>query len=70
MSLAKKCDVCGRLYEQYETPIDKLGCCNGIYFVNIGFDDWDARKRFDCCPKCFDSIRNHMEELKKENDNA
>ena len=65
MALAKKCDICEVLYEDYEISVEKIGCCNGIAFIHKGFHDWDARKFIDCCPDCFNSIRNHMNELKE-----
>lgn len=73
MALARKCDVCGVLYEEYEISIEKIGCCNGIAFIHKGFRDWDARKFFDCCPDCFNGIQNYMKALKdrnKEKENA
>lgn len=69
MALARKCDVCGNLYEEYETSIEKIGCCNGIAFIHKGVNNYTDRKLMDCCPGCFYSIQEYMKEL-KENNNA
>lgn len=63
MATAKKCDVCGRLYEIYNDKNDKKKV-NGLMFLNV-----DARRQYfshevvDCCPQCMFSIKNHIELL-------
>lgn len=65
MSIAKSCDICGKLYPIYNTKHDK-DRVNGIMFLNI-----DAQMKYysnnvlDCCPECMDSIKKHIETLKK-----
>lgn len=53
MSLAKKCDCCGILYEYY-TGI------NGISFEYLGrYGNIDkSEKTLDLCPKCMEKINN------------
>lgn len=71
MAIAKKCDVCGVLYEPYnkrKNP-DKT---NGIMFLNIDDDqDYFMNYTMDCCPECMKSIKEHIEFLKnrKEHNN-
>ena len=66
MAIAKKCDFCGSLYEQYNIRNDSSKT-NGISLLNI-----DAQQKYfihgpyDCCPNCMESIKNHIESLKKE----
>ena len=67
MSLAKKCDRCGKLYEHY--PIDKIsGNYNAIRFVRMdisGVVDIE-KKPMDLCPECmssFDSWFRHVENV-------
>ena len=71
MALARKCDICGVLYESYETSIEGIGECNGIAFIHFGLYEFDkyVQKSMDCCPKCFRSIQEHIKKL-KENNNA
>lgn len=62
MAIAKKCDICGRLYE----PYDNKGI-NGIGYLYIdGMGNWALKRKFDCCPLCLSSINNHIESLKGE----
>lgn len=66
MSLARKCDICSKLYEPYNLKNDAKNP-NGFKFLNIdkrmGCFDHDP---IDCCPTCMDSLRKHIEYLKKE----
>lgn len=65
MALARKCDVCGVLYEEYKDSNERIGLCSGR--------DWMGHRCIDLCPDCFTSIRNHIKELKdrnKEKENA
>lgn len=60
MADAKKCDVCGKLYELYNTKngynrlslrrIDANGC--------VTYADY-----YDCCPECMKSIEDYLEKL-------
>ena len=71
MANAKKCDICGKLYELYNTSID----CFEPNFVALlsldshGFEDgkYSSMHRpleLDCCPNCMKSIHDHIESLK------
>ena len=61
MSLAKKCDRCGNLYE----PKD-MGVCgaivNGLSLINRDEQNSRAfsRKYFDLCPECLLSFANWL----------
>lgn len=63
MAIAKKCDVCGKLYEMYNTKNDPTKT-NGFMLLNIDKE----RKYFshgviDCCPDCNNSIIAHIDTL-------
>lgn len=64
MAIAKKCDICGKLYEEYNTKRDKKNT-NGFMFLNLldnqNYYDHDP---YDCCPECMTSIRNHVNALR------
>lgn len=66
MALARKCDICGSLYEAYnEIPDRETENPNTIRFGNKdmnGGATWDLS--VDCCPECISSIRAHIESLK------
>lgn len=66
MAIAKKCDICGSFYENYNMK-DSEKKPNGFILVNLD----DERKYFahnakDCCPNCMTSILAHIETLKGE----
>lgn len=64
MSLAKKCDICGKLYEEYNVLEDSKKV-NGIMFLNIDCHmKYYSGKAIDCCASCMKSIRSHIETLK------
>lgn len=56
MASAKKCDICGKLYELYNDK-DDVEKPNGLMFLNI-----DAYRKYfghdivDCCPECMSLI--------------
>ena len=66
MSIAKSCDICGKLYSIYNTKNnnDKV---NDITLLNIDKDMeyYYSYRPLDCCPECMDSIKNHIETLKE-----
>ena len=72
MARARKCDICGRLYESYNMTGNK-NKPNGITFVSITDADTYSRVlvepfneyMLDCCPACRESIREHVKSLKK-----
>lgn len=67
MALARKCDICGDLYEQYGDS-DSVKKSNTISFMwrSIGNCATVDRKLYDCCPKCMDSINTLIMALKTE----
>lgn len=67
MSLAKKCDICGKFYEYYESPYMGFRSINGISFINIDHTQvYSTKVTRDCCPECMDSIKQHIESLSKK----
>lgn len=64
MSLAKKCDICGKYYEDYSI-VFKNEKINAFVFVET-----DEKCRYncskdttDCCPECLSSITHHIRML-------
>lgn len=66
MSIAKVCDICGVLYNEYNTK-NEVKKPNGITLLNIdsSMEYW-SHKPTDCCPNCMESILTHIESLKGE----
>lgn len=65
MATAKKCDICGGLYEMYNVKRDSKNV-NGFMFLNIDeFRKFYTHAVVDCCPGCMNSIKNHVDSLKK-----
>lgn len=67
MALAKKCDICGHLYEMYNTKGNEPNALSLTqeYKCNTGDGyNYVLLRRFDCCPKCMSSIKDHIELLK------
>lgn len=66
MAAAKKCDICGKLYESYTTEIH-FGRINidgnGIRFAR---DNNLGTNTIDCCPDCMESIMLHLKNLRGE----
>lgn len=55
MSLAKKCDLCGVLYEHYSGR-------NGMSLERITLNgSYSTEKTFDLCPSCMDALVRFME---------
>ena len=69
MASAKKCDVCGTLYEGYNAKNDSKKV-NGMMFLNIDcHGKYFSHETIDCCPECLESIQGHIRFLKvKQND--
>lgn len=64
-----KCDICGVVYEPYNTKRDR----KRPNFIRFGSAEWDddfdepltnGYGRIDCCPECMVNIQNHIEYLK------
>ena len=65
MAFAKKCDICGKLYEEYNVAKNEKKT-NGMRFLNLDYQRkyYYAHDPIDCCPECMGSIRNHIVLLK------
>lgn len=62
--LAKKCDICGKLYEAYGKASENERGANGFMFVTVksnGTDYYGGRIK-DLCPECMDALRAFMRE--------
>ena len=56
MALAKKCDRCGKFYDEYNFAKDDKNI-NGIMTLNLDeHDDYYAHDPLDLCPSCKDSF--------------
>lgn len=63
MSLALRCDICGKFYKPYGRNAN-----NGddINYITILYKNYInnyivTREEFDCCPECIKSIIQHIE---------
>ena len=69
MSLAKKCDICGKLYEQYGIKAGS-GRANGLDLIYI--DEKGCRayggETMDCCPDCIEAIIDYLNALTNGSD--
>lgn len=67
MAFAKKCDRCGKLYEEYNIKNDSKNI-NGIQTLNIDYKrKFYSHKPFDLCPECKDSFEKWLLNIGKEN---
>ena len=76
MAMAKKCDLCGGLYEYYsKSELKKGEVFNGIEFVWINtngesYTGFDVKHkdncRLDLCPRCKDRLIGFMDTIRKE----
>jgi hypothetical protein len=63
MANAKKCDICGKLYENYSDSDNEDMIIFG--HKNEPHIGGSVTKRlFDCCPDCLKSVKEHIESLK------
>ena len=66
MAAAKKCDICGKLYEEYNVKQSKNNF-NGFMLLNIDCKgDYSDGPAVDCCPECMKSILEHIDSLAKK----
>lgn len=66
MAIARKCDICGILYEIYTQKIENNEV-NAIRFAyRNSYGNIDNRNAIDCCPACLESIKQHIEYLSKK----
>ena len=64
MAIAKKCDICGKMYDSYNMRADKKNT-NGIMFLNIdNCQKYYTGDVMDCCPNCMAAIRLNIDILK------
>lgn len=65
MGFAKKCDICGKLYEVYgkeENPEN----FNAFMLLNVDeYGTYYSNDHFDVCTKCRDSLKKWMDERRK-----
>ena len=67
MAVAKKCDLCGALYEYEPDKKKPAESINGIALVhNYTNSNYYIYDRLDCCPDCMHSIQVTIELLKKK----
>lgn len=60
--IAKKCDICGKLYELYDMSSNKEKF-NAIIPINIdGNGKYWTHSHIDLCPQCRDAIKSLMKE--------
>lgn len=63
MALAKKCDICGKLYETYNFRKNQ-NRPSGIMLVNVCTDgDYFQGDVRDCCPECMHVITEAIKSL-------
>ena len=66
MALAKKCDRCGKLYEEYNTKED-CKKINGIALLNIDcHEKYYLHGPIDLCPDCKDSFKEWLANKNKD----
>lgn len=66
MAVAKKCDICGKLYEPYNER-HEVKKPNGFMFLNIDTNGkYYSNNTIDCCPECMESIKDYIKSLRKE----
>lgn len=64
MAIAKKCDICGKLYERYNEK-QNAEKPNGFHLLSIDErGKYYSYKTTDCCPDCMESILQYIERLK------
>lgn len=63
MAAAKKCDICGRLYEPYNEQKNS-NKPNGFLYINVGpCQVYKSGEPNDCCPVCMGSIEEFVSSL-------
>ena len=69
MAVAKKCDLCGALYEyKKKSECNTDESANGIALVHNYYDsiNYFIYDRLDCCPDCMHSIQVTIKLLKEK----
>ena len=65
MAKARKCDICGKLYEEYNLSSDFNAVWTARVYTN---DTYSLVKLIEICPNCMVSIQNLIANLKKESE--
>lgn len=68
MAQAKKCDICKKYYDVYNTTTEVNSTrknANTLRFVVKGGVAKICVDEFDCCPECMGAINDLIDELKK-----
>ena len=69
MALAKKCDRCGKFYDEYNFAKDDKNI-NGIMTLNLDAQDhYYTHKPLDLCPSCKDSFEKWLKFLNNKGEN-
>ena len=70
MAIAKKCDLCGKYYEQYNYK-NSSSDTNGFMLLNIDANGkyW-SHSPYDCCPDCMNHIRSTINDMYKGRKNT
>lgn len=66
---AKKCDRCGKLYEQYDgsKEFKEQGKANAIIFIDRDLDNkYSSRNSYDLCPECMAQLISFISEGKEK----
>lgn len=63
MAAAKKCNVCGTFYDNYNMDNHES---NGLKLTNEYVHNNNYLEYYDCCPDCMRSIKKYIESLKCE----
>ena len=66
MAIAKKCDICGKLYERYNELEDQNKPNRFRLIALMRTKKYYVYKVTDCCPDCMESILQHIERLRGE----
>lgn len=67
MSMAKKCDICGELYENYgRNPRGRADKPNSLVLACREYDDnsYMRMEFYDCCPNCMQHIQTLIESIR------
>lgn len=64
MALAKKCDICGKFYEFSGGNYDKPANAIQLRSRNKTNTQYWELDTYDCCPKCIESILDHINKLR------
>lgn len=64
MKELKKCNICGREYEPYNTAPSEVDH-NAILFMNIAMPGlaYRGNGEIECCPNCMRSIKEYLDIL-------